>query len=171
MAEGGGEVDDGRNTLCNICEDRGLRVKADQFCVSCEQYLCEDCKLYHSRSKASRMHVVVGTNDIPSLTALTLGSEAMETPTCKDHQRPITYVCISHMTELCPSCRMMEHKKCNNVTEFRNAIHSVFTEEHTTRIHGSLEELIDRLNKCKDKIENNKDELLKDQQTAIDNVK
>ena len=85
MAEGGGEIDDGRNTLCNICEQGGLRIKADQFCVSCEQYLCEDCKLFHSRVKATRTHQVVGINEIPSLT-LSLGSEAMETPICKDHQ-------------------------------------------------------------------------------------
>ena len=171
MAEGGGEVDDGSNTLCNICEDGGLRVKADQFCVSCEQYLCEDCKLYHSRSKASKTHGVVGINDIPSLASLTLGSEAMETPTCKDHQRPITHFCLSHMSELCPSCRMVEHKKCSSVTEFRKAIQSVFTEEHPTRIYESLEILMGRFNKCKDKARSNKDKLVKEQQSAIDNVK
>ena len=157
MAEGGGEVADGRNTLCNICEQGELRVKAEQ--------------LYHSRVKATRTHEVVGINEIPSLTSLTLGSEAMETPACKDHQRPITHFCISHMAVLCPSCRMMEHKKCSNVTEFREATHSVFTNGHTTRIHGSLEELIDRFSKCKDKTQSNKDNLLKDQQSAIDNVK
>ena len=171
MAEGGGDVDDGRNTLCNICEEGGLSVHADQFCVSCEQYLCEDCKMYHSRVKATKSHEMVGINEKPSLSSLTMGSEAMETPTCKYHQRPITHFCIGHMTVLCPSCRMMGHKKCNNVSEFRNAIHSVFTEEYTTRIHGGLEELVSRFNNCKDKVENKKDELLKDQQTAINNVK
>ena len=171
MAEAGGEVDDGRNTLCNLCEEGGLKVKADQFCVSCEQYLCDGCKLFHSRVKATKFHEVLGINEIPSLTSPTLGSEAMDTPTCKDHQRPIMHFCISHMTELCPTCRMMEHKKCNNITEFRKAIRSVFTEEHTTRIHGSLENLICHFNKCKDNAERCKDNLFKDQQSAIDNVK
>ena len=66
---------------------------------------------------------------------------------------------------------MMEHKKCDNVTEFRKAIQSVFTEEHTTRIHGSLVELIDRFNRFKGKAQSNKGNLFKDQRSAIENVK
>ena len=60
MAEGGGEVDAGRKITCNICEEGGLTVGADYFCVSCEQYLCEECKKYNSRVKATKSHQVIG---------------------------------------------------------------------------------------------------------------
>ena len=171
MAEGGCVEDMQRTLMCNICEQGGISARADHFCVSCEQYLCDDCKLYHSRVKATRSHHVVGTDEIPSFTSLTLTSEAMETPTCKDHKRPITNFCISHMDELCPSCRLMEHKRCENITEFKKAVQSVFTEEHKTRINSSLDELIHGFDKCKSKAQRNRDSLCQSKQSAIDDVK
>ena len=171
MAEGGGEVDGGRNIICNICEGGGLSVGADQFCVSCEQYLCEECKQYHSRVKATKSHQVIGIDEIPTLTSLTLGSEALETPTCKDHERPITYFCISHMTELCQTCRLMDHKTCANIIEFEKAVHDLFTKEHSKRLLKSLEEIITHLSKCKDTAQSNRDQLDKSKQSAIDDIK
>ena len=171
MAEGGVEVYGGRKIICNICEEGGLSVKAYQFCVSCEQYLCKECKQYHSRVKVTKSHKIIGANAIPTLTSLTLGSEAVETPTCKDHERPITYFCISHMTKLCQSCRVKDHKICINVTEFEKAVHDVFTEGHVKRIRKSLEEMIDSFSKCKDNAQSNRDQLYKSKQSAIDDVK
>ena len=85
MATGGDSVDSGRKNICNICEKGDLSVTADYFCVSCEQYLCVECKQYHSRVNATKSHQVIGTDEIPSLSSLTLGSEAMETPICTEH--------------------------------------------------------------------------------------
>ena len=132
------------------------------------QYLCEDCKLLHSRVKTTKTYEVVGLE-----TLITPGSEAMETPTCKDHNRPIMHFCKSHMAVLCKFYKLVDHYNCEiqNITEFDNAIHCIFTGEEGKRIHKCLEELIDHFNKCMDKTQSYKNNLLKRLQSANDNVK
>ena len=171
MAEGGDEVDAGKKIICNICEEGGQSVKADQFCVSCEQYLCEECKQYHSRVRATKSHQVIGNDEIPSWTSLTLGSDAIETPLCKDHEQKLTYFCVGHMTELCQSCRLMDHKNCVQVIEFDKALYDVFSEGHSKNILKSMKDIVDNFSKCKSIAQSNRDKLFKSKQSAIENVK
>ena len=170
MAEGGDYVDSGRKYVCNICEEADFK-QADHFCVSCEQYLCGECKLYHSRVKATKSHQVIGTDEIPSLTSLTLDSEAMETPICTEHERPFEYFCIRHMAILCITCKLIGHKACGKVIELEKAACGVFSEGHSRNILKSMEELIDSFSKCKDTAQSNRDELYKSKQQEIDKVK
>ena len=171
MATGGNSVDSGRKYSCNICEQADLNVQADHFCVSCEQYLCGECKLHHFRVKATKLHQVVGTDEIPSLTSLTLGSEAMETPVCTEHERPFEYFCVGHMAILCITCKLIGHKACGKVIELDKAACDVFSEGHSRNILKSMKELIDSFSKCKDTAQSNKDELYKSKQSEIDKVK
>ena len=171
MATGGDSVDSGRKYICNICEQADLNVQADHFCVSCEQYLCGECKLHHSRVKATKLHQVVGTDEIPSLTSLTLGSEAMETPVCTEHERAFEYFCVGHMDVLCITCKLLGHKACGKVIELEKAACDVFSEGHSRNILKSIEELIDSFSKCKDTTQSNRDELYKRKQSEIDKVK
>ena len=171
MAGGGNDVGSGTRLTCNICEEVGLREQADQFCVSCQQYLCEECKQHHSRAKPTKSHQVIGTDEIPSLSSLTLGSDSNETPLCKDHESAIKYFCISHMTELCQSCRLMEHKQCANVTKIEKASCDMFTEEHSIKILKSMEDMKDIFSKCKSTAQRNRDMLYSGKQSAIDTVK
>ena len=171
MAEGGGELDGERKKICNICEEGGLSVGADQFCVSCEQYLCEECKLHHSRVKATKSHQVIGTDEIPTLTSLTLGSEAMETPVCTEHERNFEYFCVPHMAILCITCKLLGHKACGKVIELGKAACDVFSEGHSRKILRSMEVLIDNFSKCKDTAQRNRGELYKSKQSEIGKVK
>ena len=170
MATGGKSVDSGRKIVCNICEKGDLSVTADYFCVSCEQYLCLGCKQYHSRVKATESHQVLGTNEIQTLSSLTLGSEAMETPICAEHERKFEYFCVKHMTILCQTCKLIQHKTCTNITELQKAANDVFSEGHSKNILKGMDKLLDGFIKYKDKIENNKDELYKSKQSEINKV-
>ena len=171
MADGGDAVDSGGKIICNICEEAGLNATASYFCVSCEQYLCEECKQYHSRVKATKSHQVIGTDEIPSLSSLILGSEASETPLCREHEQAFKYFCVSHMTGLCQTCRLMEHKTCSKVVSIETAANDVFTEGHSKNIQKSMEEIIDCFSKCKHTAQGNKTKLYKNKHSAIDNVK
>ena len=171
MATGGDSVDSGRKYSCNICEQADLNVQADHFCVSCQQYLCGECKLHHSRVKATKLHQVVGTDEIPSLTSLTLGSEAMETPVCTEHERPFEYFCVGHMDVLCITCKLIAHKACGKVIELEKAACDVFSEGHSRNILRSMEELVDSFSKCKNTAQSNRDGLYKSKQSVMDKVK
>ena len=171
MATGGDSVDSGRNNICNICEKGDLSVTADYFCVSCEQYLCGECKLYHSRVNATKSHQVLGTDEIPTLSSLTLGSEAMETPACSEHGRRFEHFCVNHMTIVCQTCKLIEHKACTNIIELTKAACVVYSEEHNRDILRSMEALLDGFSKCNEKAQNSKDDLYKGKDAEINKVK
>ena len=171
MATGGDSVDSGRKNICNICEKRDLSVTAESFCVSCEQYLCGECKLYHSWVNATKSHQVLGTDKIPTLSSLTLGSEAMETPICTEHGRQFEHFCVNHMTVVCQSCKLIEHKGCTNIIELEKAACDVYSEGHHRDILKSMEELQDGFSKCNEKAQNNKDDLYKCKDAEINKVK
>ena len=139
MATGGDSLDSVQKNLCNICTDGDLSVNTDYFCVFCEQYLCLGCKQYHSRVKATKSHQVLGTDEIPTLSSLTLGSEAMESPTCSEHGRRFEHFCVNHMTIICQTCKLIEHKKCTNIIELKKAACDVYSEGHHSNIHKSME--------------------------------
>ena len=171
METGGDSVDSGRKKICNICEKGDLSVTAEYFCVSCEQYLCMGCKQYHSRVKATKSHQVLGTDEIPSLSSLTLGSEAMETPMCTEHGRQFEHFCVNHMTIVCQTCKLIEHKACTNIIELKKAACDVYSGGHHRDIHKSIEALLDGFSKCNEKAQNSKDDLYKCKDAEIDKVK
>ena len=171
MATGGDLVDSGRKCVFNICEQAELNVQADHFCVSCEQYLCGDCKQHHSRVKATKSHHVIGTDEIPSLSSLTLGSEAMETPICSEHDRQFEYFCVGNMAILCMPCKLIGHKACTNIIELEKAACDVFSEGHSRDILKSMKDVMDSFSKCKDAAQSNRDELYKSKQSEMDKVK
>ena len=171
MATGGDSVDSGRKNICNICEKGDLSVTADYFCVSCEQYLCGECKLYHSRVNATKSHQVLGTDEIPTLSSLTLGSEAMETPICTEHGRQFEHFCVNHMTIVCQSCKLIEHKGCTNIIELTKAACDVYSEGHHRYILKSMEALLDGFSKCNEKAQNSKDDLYKCKEAELNKVK
>ena len=171
MATGGDSIDSGRKNICNICEKGDLSITADYLCASCEQYLCGECKLYHSRVNATKSHHVIGTDEIPTLSSLTLGSEAIETPICTEHGRRFEHFCVNHMTIVCQTCKLIEHKACTNIIELKKAACDVYSEGHHTDIHKSMEELLDGFSKCKEKAQNSKDELYKCKEAEINKVK
>ena len=171
MATGGDSVDSGRKNICNICEKGDLSVTAEYVCVSCEQYLCLGCKQYHSRVKATKSHQVLGTDEIPSLSSLTLASEAMETPMCTEHGRQFEHFCVNHMTIVCQTCKLIEHKACTNIIELKKAACDVYSEGHHRYILKSMEALLDGFSKCNEKAQNSKDDLYKCKDAEIDKVK
>ena len=48
-------------------------------------------------------------DNIPAISSLYLGSESVEQVLCREHSQEFKYFCKSHMTELCITCRKMEH--------------------------------------------------------------
>ena len=171
MATGGDSVDSGLKNICNICEKGDLSVTAEYFCVSCEQFLCLGCKLYHSRVNATKSHQVLGTDEIPSLSSLTLGSEAMETPICTEHGRRFEHFCVNHMTIVCLTCKLIEHKACKNIIELTKAACDIYSEGHSRDILKSMEALLDGFSKCNEKAQNSKDDLYKCKDAEINKVK
>ena len=182
MAEGGDSVDSSRNRLCDICCKEGRRIHSVCFCQQCEQYFCVDCKNYHSEARATRSHeikedtgslkyVSEAQMDMPSLSSLTLGSEPVDPPVCKEHGHEFKYFCKSHKLQLCLTCRRVEHKNCKTVINIEQAAREVYSECHGGKTIQSIKQLAERFGECQATARKSKTDLPGKRQSAIDSVK
>ena len=108
---------------------------------------------------------------IPDFSSLYLGSEGVEPVLCREHGQEFKYFCKNHMTELCSTCRRMEHKKCKTVVDIEEASEDLFSKIHGEKIIQSVKNLIERFNDCKAAAENLKSKFPNKRELAVDKVK
>ena len=108
---------------------------------------------------------------IPDFSTLYLGSEGVEPVLCREHGQEFKYFCKNHMTELCSTCRRMEHKKCNLVVDIEKAAEDSFSKIHGEKIIQSIKDLIERFKDCKAAAENLKSKFPYKRELAVEKVK
>ena len=114
----------------------------------------------------------VGWRDkIPDVSSLYLGSEEVEPLLCREHGQEFRYFCKTHMTELCITCRKMEHKHCKTVIGIKEAAENIYSKIHGKKIVQSVKDLIDRFKDCKVAAENLKSLFPNKRELIVDKVR
>ena len=108
---------------------------------------------------------------IPDISSLYLGSEEVQPVLCRDHGQEFKYFCKGHMTELCITCRRMEHKNCKTVIDIEQAAATIYSDDHGEKIIQSVKYLIDRFQDCKVAVENLKSLFPDKIESAVDKVR
>ena len=122
-------------------------------------------------SVSGRKSDVDRRDEIMDLSSLHLGSEDAEPVLCREHVQECKHFCKIHMTELCSTCRRMEHKKCKRVVDIKEASEDIFSKIHGEKIIQSVKNLIERFNDCKAAAENLKSKFPNKRELAVDKVK
>ncbi|CAC5382297.1 unnamed protein product [Mytilus coruscus] len=82
---------------CDIC----MSGPGHNYCEQCNQWLCENCKTLHLRSKISRNHTFLcGQNINPEEKLL-----------CTEHDENFIFYCIDCDIPICKMCIVNKHKK------------------------------------------------------------
>ena len=89
----------------------------------------------------------------------------------REHGQEFTYFCKNHMTELCSTCRRMEHKKCKTVVDIEEASEDSFSKIHGEKIIQSVRDLIDSFKDCKAAAGNLKSKFPNKRELAVDKEK
>ena len=110
-------------------------------------------------------------NNIPDVSSLYLGSEEVEPLLCREHGQEFRYFCKTHMTELCITCRKMEHKHCKTVIGIKEAAENIYSKIHGKKIVQSVKDLIDRFKDCKVAAEYLKSKLPNKREHVVDKVR
>ncbi|XP_071144982.1 protein wech-like [Mytilus edulis] len=80
---------------CEIC----VSASGSSYCLDCEQYYCENCKILHTRQKLSTTHEFKEATDfIPEVKSK-----------CIDHNEAFTFVCVDCDVPLCCCCVTEQH--------------------------------------------------------------
>ncbi|XP_063436137.1 E3 ubiquitin-protein ligase TRIM71-like [Mytilus trossulus] len=78
----------------------GFSASGSQYCLECEQYVCENCKIFHKRQKLSKNHQFQSSaDDIPEAKFK-----------CKDHNEDVSLLCNTCNVVVCSKCVTGNHK-------------------------------------------------------------
>lgn len=112
-------VDQPDEMRCEPCLRENDEEKATDYCLSCKEYLCDQCTKYHRRSMASLDHTIMSTIEMKSVQVAPKES----THRCPKHRHEkIQMYCHDHEQSCCGLCGCTEHKKCERVDTIENAV-------------------------------------------------
>ncbi|VDI09243.1 Hypothetical predicted protein [Mytilus galloprovincialis] len=81
---------------CEVC----VSAPGSHYCIDCEEYYCENCKMLHNRQKLSRNHQFQkASNLIPK------GKSK-----CRKHKGELNLICNTCNVPVCTSCVTGNHK-------------------------------------------------------------
>ena len=109
--------------------------------------------------------------EIPNIPSLYLGSDGIEPVRCREHGQEFKQVCKTHMTELCITCRRIEHKRCKTVIDIRDASENINCKLHGRKNTESVKNLSEHFTELKAAGEDIKAQLPIKTNSAIDKVK
>ncbi|XP_052075878.1 transcription intermediary factor 1-beta-like [Mytilus californianus] len=104
---------------CDIC----MSGPGHNYCEQCDQWMCENCKTLHLRSKISRNHTFLsGSNINPE-----------DKSFCKEHDENFIFYCIDCDMPICKICTVKTHKK-HDMSEIN---------ESTQELQAEVKKIID----------------------------
>ncbi|XP_053391953.1 uncharacterized protein LOC123557829 [Mercenaria mercenaria] len=144
--EGGysGENDGGKNQTrkCDACLFDNIDENATSFCVVCVEYLCEGCARDHRRSKATRNHTVLIHDEIPKDPSVFKMMKSLVS--CSDHpEMEVLFKCGKHQKFICTKCLVVNHRKCEEVTEASKVNRSLIGDETESSLLLTLKKIHD----------------------------
>ncbi|XP_052096617.1 E3 ubiquitin-protein ligase TRIM71-like [Mytilus californianus] len=80
---------------CEIC----ISASGSQYCLECEQYFCENCKIFHKRQKGTINHQFQSSLDV-----IPEGKSK-----CPDHKEDLCFLCNTCNVAVCSSCVTGSH--------------------------------------------------------------
>ncbi|VDI70557.1 WASH complex subunit 7 [Mytilus galloprovincialis] len=121
---------------CEIC----VSAPGSHYCIDCEEYYCENCKLLHNRQKLSRNHAFQKATDL-----IPEGKSK-----CSKHKEELTLLCNTCNVPVCTSCVAGKHNK-HDFSKIVDAI-AQLREENETKIRAKTNDANQNLKKIEDSL-------------------
>ncbi|XP_063406009.1 E3 ubiquitin-protein ligase TRIM45-like [Mytilus trossulus] len=121
---------------CEVC----MSAPGSHYCIDCEEYYCENCKLLHYRQKLSRNHQFQKASDL-----IPEGRSK-----CSVHKEELTLLCNTCNVPACPSCVTGNHNG-HTFSKFVDAIANL-QGDNETKIRGKTNETNQNIKKIEDSL-------------------
>ena len=134
--------------LCEPCDGNDETSIAENYCVDCNEFLCEGCAKVHRKSKMSRNHELLEGDNMPTAKFI-----LSDDNTCSLHDgKPLEYFCNTHTGFCCTSCVTLEHRSCNldYLTEKADGFEDG---EEYSALTDKIQKVRQRISGTKDKIQ------------------
>ena len=111
-----GASDEMFDNICGPCKEDHIEKGANQYCVDCGVYLCNQCKDFHRKLPVSKNHkVVVGGQNLAAISLVSQGSSPALYCDCNT-KNEVEFYCENHEDVMCGPCRSIKHHKCKTVS-------------------------------------------------------
>ena len=111
-----GASDEMFDNTCGPCKEDNIEKGANQYCVDCGVYLCNQCKDFHRKLPLSKNHkVVLGSQNLAAISLVSQGSGPAHYCGCNTNKE-VEFYCENHEDVMCGPCRSIKHHKCKAVS-------------------------------------------------------
>ena len=111
-----GASDEMFDNTCGPCKEDNVEKGANQYCVDCGVYLCNQCKDVHRKLPLSKNHkVVLGSQNLAAISLVSQGSGLALHCGCNTNKE-VEFYCENHEDVTCSPRRSIKHHKCKTVS-------------------------------------------------------
>ena len=133
---------------CEPCGVQGNPIRADGWCATCKEKLCQNCVNHHKVQKLSVHHEVIPITDATTEDQLFTDLEINEN--CYKHNEIIKMVCRDHSEPCCMVCIVSGHQHCKDMVPVDEFPERDITELAEEEISHLILDVDTRINKDKD---------------------
>ncbi|XP_045187478.2 uncharacterized protein LOC123545199 [Mercenaria mercenaria] len=154
--------DDWHEFTCGACDKEGKFIKADKYCVECDENLCKDCVKLHNRFGAMKMHQLHDKYFKDGRKG-----QALPNQRCGRHSGKLLDVfCKLHDAVCCATCVTLEHSNCKGMVYLPEAAKDVRSSAEMKKFEVDLKDIQTNLSSIKQEIQNHL-QTLKDEKKGL----
>ncbi|CAC5358059.1 unnamed protein product [Mytilus coruscus] len=127
--------------FCTICHDEGISNRAVTWCTECEVLFCEDCEKPHSKSRLSKNHKIMSSEDYDKLPKCMQEISSQ----CRDHKKKFELYCSFHACPCCVQCITDEHQKCQELKPLSDILKHVKSSASVQLFENDLKDVKENL--------------------------
>ncbi|XP_052253132.1 uncharacterized protein LOC127859663 isoform X1 [Dreissena polymorpha] len=136
---------------CCVCDDNASLTEAHFYCESCCKWYCDQCVSLHGQMY--KKHTTLGKMEQVKWPVARGVAELLTK--CEEHKgKTIEMFCADHSHLCCTTCVLLDHRKCNKVTQITSGEHK---KEHDDlqKLTTDINSLTQRLRKLIEQKEDN----------------
>ena len=151
---------------CSICDHDNESKLAATWCPECEDFLCTDCNRHHSRSSATKQHIVISMEIYQKLPSSILSIKNR----CTKHGNKYEFYCSIHDVLCCAMCIRDYHRHCQELRPIFEVIENAKSSTAIAHIERDLEDIDVAFEKMKSNITNNISDIDKQKRKFLSDI-
>ena len=136
---------------CNICDHDNESKLVATWCPECDDFLCTDCNRHHSRSSATKQHIVISMENYQKLPSSILSIKNR----CTKHDNKYEFYCSIHGDPCCVMCTRDDHRHCQELRPIFEVTENATSSTAIVHIERNLKYIDAVIEKMKSDITNN----------------
>lgn len=120
---------------CDPCTRLQKKNTSLQWCVFCQELLCNDCYNYHKALTATKNHSFLTVEQYKSYLPILKSVQTV----CPTHpEKDYEYFCKDHNCPCCILCKRKEHTGCKDVEKIEEALADIDLKGNFTKLKTEI---------------------------------